>query len=93
MCYRYYVMNNKVVIVGAGFGGLSAASFLADEGLDVEVVEKNEQVGGRASVLEEDGFKFDMGPSWYLMPDIFDRFFGKFDHKPEDYYSLTRLDP
>ncbi|NMI89043.1 phytoene desaturase [Nanohaloarchaea archaeon] len=86
-------MNNKVVIVGAGFGGLSAASFLADEGLDVEVVEKNEQVGGRASVLEEDGFKFDMGPSWYLMPDIFDRFFGKFDHEPEDYYSLTRLDP
>ncbi len=86
-------MNNKVVIVGAGFGGLSAASFLADEGLDVEVVEKNEQVGGRASVLEEDGFKFDMGPSWYLMPDIFERFFGKFDHEPEDYYSLTRLDP
>jgi phytoene desaturase len=86
-------MNNKVVIVGAGFGGLSAASFLADEGLDVEVVEKNKQVGGRASVLEEDGFKFDMGPSWYLMPDIFDRFFGKFDHEPEDYYSLTRLDP
>ena len=85
--------ENKVVIVGAGFGGLSAAAFLADEGFDVEVIEKNDSVGGRASVLEEDGFRFDMGPSWYLMPDIFERFFGKFGREPEDYYSLTRLDP
>ena len=85
--------KEKVVVIGAGFGGLSAACFLADEGFDVEVVEKNQEVGGRASVLEEDGFRFDMGPSWYLMPDIFDRFFEKFDHDTEDFYSLTRLDP
>ena len=83
----------KVVIVGGGFGGLSAACFLAEKNFDVELIEKNEEVGGRASVLEEDGFRFDMGPSWYLMPDIFQRFFEKFDREPEDYYSLTRLDP
>lgn len=83
----------EVVIVGGGFGGLSAACFLSEKNFDVELIEKNEEVGGRASVLEEDGFRFDMGPSWYLMPDIFQRFFEKFDREPEDYYSLTRLDP
>ena len=57
------------------------------------MVEKNEQIGGRASILEKDGFKFDMGPSWYLMPDVFERFFGFFGRKPEDYYELIRLDP
>jgi len=85
--------KSKIVVIGAGFGGLSASAFLAKEGFKVEVVEKNESVGGRASVLEEDGFRFDMGPSWYLMPDIFERFFNKFNQKPEEYYSLTRLDP
>jgi phytoene desaturase len=86
-------VSKEIVVIGGGFGGLSAACFLADEGFDVELVEKNKEVGGRASVLEEDGFRFDMGPSWYLMPDIFDRFFDKFDHETEDFYSLTRLDP
>jgi phytoene desaturase len=85
--------GREIVIVGGGFGGLSAACFLADRGADVKLLEKNSQVGGRASVLEKDGFRFDMGPSWYLMPDIFERFFQKFDREPEDYYSLTRLDP
>lgn len=85
--------DEKVVVIGGGFGGLSAANFLSKKGFDVELIEKNENVGGRASVLEEEGFRFDMGPSWYLMPDIFDRFFGKFDREPEDYYDLTRLDP
>jgi len=85
--------KSKIVVIGAGFGGLSASAFLAKEGFEVEVIEKNESVGGRASVLEEDGFRFDMGPSWYLMPDIFERFFNKFNQKPEEYYSLTRLDP
>ncbi len=85
--------QQKVVVVGAGFGGLSAASFLADEGFDVELVEKNDHVGGRASVLEEDGFRFDMGPSWYLMPDIFDRFFEKLGVRQRDFYELNRLDP
>ena len=85
--------KEKVVVIGAGFGGLSTACFLADEDFEVEVIEKNREVGGRASVLEEEGFRFDMGPSWYLMPDIFDRFFEKFDREASDFYSLTRLDP
>jgi len=83
----------EVVVVGGGFGGLSTACYLADAGFDVTVVEKNEQLGGRASRLERDGFRFDMGPSWYLMPDVFERFFGHFDRHPTDYYTLSRLDP
>ncbi|MCU4926305.1 phytoene desaturase family protein [Halobacteria archaeon AArc-dxtr1] len=85
--------GTSVVVVGGGFGGLSTACFLADAGAEVTVVEKNEQLGGRASVLEESGFRFDMGPSWYLMPDVFERFFGHFDRSPTDYYELTHLDP
>ena len=85
--------NEKIIIIGGGFGGLSTACFLADEGYNVELIEKNEHVGGRASVLEEDGYRFDMGPSWYLMPDIFERFFEKFDREPEDFFELHRLDP
>jgi phytoene desaturase len=82
-----------VVVVGGGFGGLSTACYLAGAGADVTLLEKNEQLGGRASRLEVDGFRFDMGPSWYLMPDVFERFFGHFDHEPSEYYDLTRLDP
>ena len=83
----------KVIIVGAGFGGLSAAALLAKDGKDVTVIEKNEQPGGRASVYSEKGFNFDMGPSWYLMPDIYEMFYREFDKKPEDYFKLKRLDP
>ncbi len=83
----------SVVVVGSGFGGLSSACYLADAGLDVTVVEKNEGLGGRASVLEADGFRFDMGPSWYLMPDVFERFFGHFGREPSDFYDLEALDP
>ncbi|WP_290819020.1 NAD(P)/FAD-dependent oxidoreductase [Halovivax sp.] len=85
--------GTSVVVVGAGVGGLSTACYLADAGADVLVLEKNDQLGGRASVLERDGFRFDMGPSWYLMPDVFERFFGHFDRTPSDYYELTHLDP
>jgi phytoene desaturase len=87
------VSDKSAVIIGAGVGGLSCACYLAQEGMQVTVVEKNEQIGGRASVLEKGGFKFDMGPSWYLMPDVFERFFEFFDRKPEDYYEIIRLDP
>ena len=85
--------GRSVAVVGGGFGGLSTACYLADAGANVEILEKNEAVGGRASTLEAEGFEFDMGPSWYLMPDVFERFFGHFDKTPEDYYDLQRLDP
>ena len=85
--------GTQVVVVGGGFGGLSAACYLADAGADVRLLEKNEQLGGRASRLEKDGFSFDMGPSWYLMPDVFERFFDHFGKHPSDYYDLEPLDP
>ncbi|PSP92110.1 phytoene desaturase [Halobacteriales archaeon QS_4_66_20] len=85
--------GTQVVVVGGGFGGLSAACYLADAGSDVRLLEKNEQLGGRASRLEKEGFTFDMGPSWYLMPDVFERFFDHFGKHPSDYYDLEPLDP
>lgn len=86
-------MTKKVVIVGAGFAGLSSAAHLAQKGLDVTVVEKNNTPGGRARKFEAEGFTFDMGPSWYWMPDTFERFFNQFGKKVADYYELVRLDP
>lgn len=83
----------RVVVIGSGFAGLAAATKLADSGFDVTIVEKNNQAGGRARVFEEQGFKFDMGPSWYWMPDIFENYFGEFGKKVSDYYTLKRLDP
>jgi phytoene desaturase len=83
----------KVVIVGAGLGGLASAALLAKSGYDVTVIEKNEQPGGRASVYSDKGFTFDMGPSWYLMPDVFERYFSLFNKTPADFYKLIRLDP
>ncbi|MDB2243369.1 phytoene desaturase family protein [Halorubrum ezzemoulense] len=87
------VAGESVVVIGGGFGGLSTACYLADAGADVTLLEKNEQLGGRASRLEVDGFQFDMGPSWYLMPDVFERFFGHFGRSPDEFYELERLDP
>ena len=66
---------NKALVIGSGFSGLSCASYLAKNGIQVTVVEKNNQLGGRARVFSEQGFKFDMGPSWYWMPDIFESYF------------------
>ena len=83
----------KIVIIGSGFAGLSAAAFMAKAGWDVTVLEKNSTTGGRASVLLADGFTFDMGPSWYWMPGVFERFFNCFGKKVSDYYELQRLDP
>ncbi len=82
-----------MVIIGAGFAGLSAAAFMAKEGWQVTVVEKNKMAGGRAQKLVADGFTFDMGPSWYWMPDVFERFFNRFGKSVSDFYALTRLDP
>lgn len=85
--------DKSVVVIGSGFAGLSAASFMAKEGWKVTVIEKNPAPGGRARQLKEQGFTFDMGPSFYWMPDVFDRYFACFGKKVADYYSLERLDP
>ncbi|MDO5509202.1 MAG: phytoene desaturase family protein [Weeksellaceae bacterium] len=86
-------MTVRIAILGSGFSSLSAATYLQKYGCQVTVFEKNEQIGGRASVLEENGFRFDMGPSWYWMPDVFERYFADFNYKPSDFYSLEKLDP
>jgi phytoene desaturase len=83
----------NIVIIGSGFSGMSAASFLAKNGYNVTVIEKNDTAGGRARQLMQDGFTFDMGPSWYWMPDVFERYFACFGKKVSDYYQLTRLNP
>jgi phytoene desaturase len=86
-------MNNKVAVIGSGFAGLAAACTLAAHGNEIVVFEKNATTGGRAQSFSEKGFVFDMGPSWYWMPEIFEQFFNKFGKKVSDYYQLHRLDP
>lgn len=86
-------MGRKVIVIGSGFAGLSAATNLAHRGYDVTILEKNDQPGGRARSFFVDGYKFDMGPSWYWMPDVFEKYFAAFGKNVSDYYSLTRLDP
>jgi phytoene desaturase len=85
--------KNKAVVIGSGFAGLAAATSLAAEGWQVTVLEKNDSPGGRARAFTAQGFTFDMGPSWYWMPDVFDRYFQKFGKSTADYYRLVRLDP
>lgn len=83
----------EVVIIGSGFGALSASCFLAKAGFKVTILEKNSQPGGRARTLDYEGFRFDMGPSWYWMPEVFERFFQQFGYSVADFYDLKRLDP
>lgn len=83
----------KASVIGAGFSGLAAASFLAKGGFDVTVFEKNSLPGGRARKFDANGFMFDMGPSWYWMPDVFEKFFNHFGKTTSDYYTIKRLDP
>ncbi len=83
----------QAIVIGAGFAGLSAASSLAQAGWQVTLLEKNNGPGGRARVFEAEGFTFDMGPSWYWMPDVFDQYFAKYGKQVADYYELVRLDP
>jgi phytoene desaturase len=85
--------KQKVIVIGAGFAGLAAATVLAKEGYAVTILEKNDQPGGRARIWEQDGFTFDMGPSWYWMPDVFENYFSLFGKQPADFYNLLRLDP
>lgn len=83
----------KLAIIGAGFSGLSAACYLSDAGHDVHVFEKNATAGGRARQLKANGYVFDMGPSWYWMPSVFEKFFNDFGHSVKDFYQLELLDP
>ena len=86
-------MSTKITVIGSGVAGLSAASFLAKQGNDVVLLEKNNTIGGRARKFEEQGFLFDMGPSWYWMPGVFERFYQQFGHTASDFYELKRLSP
>jgi phytoene desaturase len=84
----------KIAVIGSGFSGLSAAAYLAKAGHEVHVFEKNKTPGGRArQLVTEQGYVFDMGPSWYWMPDVFDSFFGDFGRNVSDLYPLHLLDP
>ncbi len=83
----------NIAVIGSGFSSLAAACYLAQEGNAVTIYEKNATVGGRARQLKRDGFTFDIGPTWYWMPDVFERFFADFGKKPSDYYQLIKLNP
>ncbi|MCA6422326.1 MAG: phytoene desaturase [Flavobacterium sp.] len=86
-------MKKKIRIIGSGFSSLASACYLAHLGHEVTVFEKNPTIGGRARQLIREGFTFDIGPSWYWMPDVFERFFNDFNKKPSDYYELSKLSP
>lgn len=86
-------MSKSISIIGSGFSALSASCYLAQAGYNVSIYEKNNTVGGRARQLIKDGFTFDIGPSWYWMPDIFEKFFNDFGKKTSDYYELDKLSP
>ena len=86
-------MTKTVSIIGSGFSSLAAACYLAKSGYTVTVFEKNSTIGGRARQLKKDGFTFDIGPTWYWMPDVFERFFSDFNKTPSDYYELDKLNP
>lgn len=83
----------KITIIGSGFSALAASCYLAKENFNVTILEKNPTIGGRARQLKKDGFTFDIGPTWYWMPDVFEKFFADFDKKTSDYYNLDKLNP
>ncbi len=86
-------MKHSIIIIGSGFSSLAASCYLAKAGYDITLIEKNKTIGGRARQLKRDGFTFDIGPTWYWMPDVFERFFSDFNKKPSDYYQLDKLNP
>ena len=86
-------MTKTIAIIGSGFSALAASCYLAQQGNKVTIYEKNDTIGGRARQFKKDGFTFDMGPSWYWMPDVFERFFHDFSKKTSDYYELIKLNP
>ena len=86
-------MSKKIIVIGSGFSSLSAATYLSKYGYEVTILEKNKDLGGRARQLKSDGFIFDLGPSFYWMPDVFEKYFRDFGKDVKDYYELIRLDP
>jgi len=86
-------MKKTITIIGSGFSSLAASCYLAKAGFDVTILEKNKTVGGRARQFIKDGFTFDIGPTWYWMPDVFEKFFADFKKAPSDYYQLEKLNP
>ena len=86
-------MKKNIAIIGSGFSSLSAACYLAKYGHKVTVYEKNNELGGRARQFKEAGFTFDMGPSWYWMPDVFEKFFNDFNKSTKDFYEIEKLNP
>lgn len=85
--------SSQAIVIGAGFSGIAAATELASKGVDVVVLERHNHPGGRARVFQEAGFTFDMGPSWYWMPDVFEAYFEKFGSHVNEELDLVRLDP
>jgi len=90
---KHKSVTENIIVIGSGFSSLAAATSLASEGKKVTILEKNSQTGGRARQFTTSGFTFDMGPSWYWMPDVFEAYFERFGKKVSDYYELVRLDP
>ncbi|MDR7211415.1 phytoene desaturase family protein [Flavobacterium piscis] len=86
-------MRKTITIIGSGFSALAASCYLAQQGHEVIIYEKNDSIGGRARQFKSHGFTFDMGPSWYWMPDVFERFFNDFNKKTSDFYELIKLNP
>ena len=86
-------MTKTIGVIGGGFAGLSSAAYLKKAGYNVILFEKNDKIGGRNRQYDTQGFTFDMGPSWYWMPDVFESFFNDFNHSAADYYTLDKLNP
>jgi phytoene desaturase len=85
---------SKIIVIGSGFAGISAATLLASNGHEVYVLEKNKETGGRARQLKtENGYVFDMGPSWYWMPDVFEKYFSLFGYSTAELFDLRKLNP
>lgn len=85
--------NSSAIVIGGGVSGLATAALLAKNGYQVTLFEKNKTLGGRARVLRKYGFQFDMGPSWYLMPEVFEKYFALFGKSSSDFYKLKKLNP
>jgi phytoene desaturase len=83
----------RAVVIGGGIAGLASAALLARDGYQVTLLEKNAEFGGRAGSWEHEGFRFDTGPSWYLMPEVFDHFFRLLGTTADEQFELVQLDP